>query len=77
MRLTLYGRADCELCEDMLAVVERVVGERGVRVEVVDVDGDPQLASDYGFDVPVLCLDGEKVFQHRVTEAALRARLRL
>jgi thiol-disulfide isomerase/thioredoxin len=75
MRLTLYGRADCELCDEMLDVVERVAGERGLRVEKVDVDGDPRLAAEYGFDVPVLCIDGEKVFQHRVTEAAVRARL--
>jgi thiol-disulfide isomerase/thioredoxin len=75
MRLTLYGRADCELCDEMLEVVERVAGARGLRVEKVDVDGDPRLAAEYGFDIPVLCIDGEKVFQHRVTEAAVRARL--
>jgi Glutaredoxin-like domain (DUF836) len=77
MRLTLYGRADCELCDEMVAVVERVAGESGLRVESVDVDGDPRLAAEYGFDVPVLCIDGQKAFQHRVTEAALRARLRV
>jgi len=77
MRLTLYGRTDCELCDDMAALVRRVAGERGLPVEMVDVDGDPRLAAQYGLDVPVLCIDGEAVFRHRVTEAALRARLRV
>jgi len=76
MRLTLYGRAGCELCDDMLAVVKRVADERGLSVETVDVDTDPCLAAEYGFDVPVLSIDGEEAFRHRVTEAALRARLR-
>lgn len=75
MRLVLYGRADCELCAEMLAVVETVAHERALAVEEVDVDGDPRLAAQYGFDVPVLCLDGQVLFKHRLTPDALRARL--
>src|SRR5262245_4010285 len=79
IRLTLYGRVDCHLCHEMLAVVEAVVREPPlagrVVVEEVDVDGDPALIAAYGAEVPVLCLDGREIFRHRVGAAALRDRL--
>ena len=75
IRLTLYGRTDCHLCEAMRAVVERVAREVPLVLEEVDVDTDPALAAAYGAEVPVLCIDGRKAFTLRVDAAALRARL--
>jgi thiol-disulfide isomerase/thioredoxin len=75
IRLTLYGRAECHLCEEMSAVVEQVAREMPVELEHVDVDSDPALAAAYGADVPVLCVNGRRAFKYRVEAPALRARL--
>lgn len=75
MRLTLYSRTDCHLCEEMLAVVQAVGPEFGAVLEEIDVDGDAVLAARYGFDVPVLLVNGDMAFAHRVTPTALRDRL--
>ncbi len=77
IRVTLYGRADCHLCDDMRAVVEevRAAGPLEVEVEEVDVDGDPGLAAAYGDQVPVLCVNGRKAFKYRVDARSLRGRL--
>ena len=75
IRVTLYTRTDCHLCEDMRAVVERVARSIPLTIERVDVDTDPQLAATYGAEVPVLCVNGRKAFKYRVDERALRARL--
>jgi hypothetical protein len=75
MRLTMYGRSECCLCDEMWSVVEIVGRERGLAVEKVDVDGDPTLMAAYGDRVPVLCVDGEPAFVYRVSAPALRARL--
>jgi len=75
IRLTLYGRADCHLCEEMRAVVDRIAREIPVELEHVDVDGDPALAAAYGAEVPVLCVNGRRAFKYRVEAPALRARL--
>jgi hypothetical protein len=79
IRLTLYGRADCHLCHEMRRVVDDVVRDTGrtgaVEVVEVDVDGDPALVRAYGDDVPVLCVNGVRAFEHRVDRAALAARL--
>jgi len=76
IRLTLYGRADCHLCHEMRLVVDEVVRDfEGMDVVEVDVDGDPALVRAYGDDVPVLCVNGVRAFEHRVDATALRARL--
>jgi thiol-disulfide isomerase/thioredoxin len=75
IRITLYGRSDCPLCDAMRAVVERVARDVPIVVEHVDVDSDPALVAAYGDEVPVLCVDGRKAFAGRVDAGALRARL--
>jgi glutaredoxin len=75
IRLTLYGRPDCHLCHEMRAVVEAVRGEWPFELEEVDVEGDPALEAAYGEEVPVLCVNGRKVFSVRVDARVLRARL--
>jgi hypothetical protein len=75
MQLTMYGRAECCLCDEMWVVVDAVAREHGVAARKVDVDTDPALATAYGERVPVLCIDGRMAFKHRVTPEALRARL--
>lgn len=75
MQLTMYGRTDCCLCDDMWSVVETVGRERGVPVAKVDVDADPTTAAAWGDRVPVLCIDDEPAFVYRVSAATLRARL--
>jgi len=75
IRLTLYTRTDCPLCEEMRRTIERVGREIPLSLEVVDVDTDPALVAAYGDEVPVLCVEGRKAFSARVEARALRARL--
>ena len=74
-RVVLYGRRECELCDEMKAVVEEVRSTIPFALEIVDVSGDAALEAAYGLDVPVLTIDGRKAFKHRVAAAALRRRL--
>ena len=71
--LTLYSRPGCHLCDDMKAVIARVVGEHAVDVtlEEVDISTDADLESRYGTEIPVLLLNGRKVAKYRVTEGEL------
>lgn len=75
VRITLYTRPGCHLCERMRTVAVAVANERGAEFEERCVDDDPVLAARYDLEIPVLCVDGEKAFSIAVTAAALRARL--
>jgi hypothetical protein len=76
--LTLYGRPGCHLCDDARAAVERVRERVGPVFEVTEVDitTDDALHRRYLERIPVVCLDGEELFDFFVDEADLEARLR-
>jgi glutaredoxin len=71
--LTLYSRPGCHLCDEMKAVIARVVGEQAVDItlEEVDISTDAELESRYGTEIPVLLVNGRKVAKYRVTEGEL------
>ena len=71
--LTLYSRPGCHLCDEMKAVIARVVGEQAadITLEEVDISTDAELESRYGTEIPVLLVNGRKVAKYRVTEGEL------
>ncbi len=76
-RLTVVHREECELCDQMIAQLA-ALGRREVLppIEVVDVDGDPDLQRRYGLNVPVLLLDGTVVCRQRLDAPELLRILR-
>jgi hypothetical protein len=70
--LTLLTRAQCGLCDEMLAEL-RLLGARAPlpALTIVDVDSDSQLQRRYGLKVPVLLLDSAPVCHYRLDAAEL------
>lgn len=62
-RLTLYARSGCHLCSDLIEELEPLLRGREVRLDIVDIDRDPDLRTQYGAMVPVLCA-GERELCH-------------
>jgi hypothetical protein len=48
--LTLFGRAECCLCEQALLLL----GQANLPATVVDIDADATLGAHYGLRIPVL-----------------------
>ena len=76
VRVVLYTAEGCSLCKRALEVVEEVQADIGLELEVVFIDGDPDLEARYREHLPVLEIDGERAFTYFVEANALRARLR-
>ena len=53
-QLTVYARAYCHLCDDMIAALQSLQGRFDFDVMVVDVDEDEALVMRYDERVPVL-----------------------
>jgi glutaredoxin len=64
MRVTLYTRRNCSLCDQAKAAI-RASGA-AVELEEVDVDRDPALQARFTNDVPVVFVEGKEAFRHRV-----------
>jgi len=75
--VTIYSRADCHLCEEAKATVERVADdvETPVTIEEVDVDTDETLRAEYGERVPYVFVDGWPAFKYEVDADELRRQL--
>jgi hypothetical protein len=73
-RLTVYSRLGCHLCEQMIEALREACGSHPF--DVIDIDGDPALASRYGTSVPVLVADGREISRYHLDHEALRRVLR-
>jgi glutaredoxin len=73
--LTLYGKPGCHLCHEARDAVKRVLLDRELGLQEVDITLDPGLFARYGERIPVLELDGEVLFEFVVDEDLLQERL--
>jgi 4a-hydroxytetrahydrobiopterin dehydratase len=76
MRVTLYTRRDCPLCDRAKASIRASAVAAQIVLEEVDVDGDPALQARFTNDVPVVFVDGREAFRHRVDPQAFAALVR-
>jgi glutaredoxin len=72
IKLTLYTKPDCCLCDEALESLERVRAERPFELEAVDISNDPDLVRRYGDRIPVVHVSGMPTFDYRVDEDELR-----
>lgn len=77
MRLTLYGRPDCHLCDVADAALHRTSRRMPVEVVHVDISGDAILEARYGTRIPVVTDEtGRVLCEGKVSETRIRASLR-
>jgi hypothetical protein len=76
--LLFLTRDGCGLCEESRTLVTAEAARRGVGLEVVDVDSDPDLRALYGDRVPVVLAGHarEVIAEGRFNRRGLRRALR-
>lgn len=75
VRVRLFGRAGCHLCDQARAVVSAECARADVSWQEVSIDDDATLRERYWDLIPVVEVDGEHFEALRVDPARLRARL--
>ncbi|NOK38459.1 glutaredoxin family protein [Corallococcus exercitus] len=76
MRVDIYSKPRCSLCEQALAVVEEVRARLPFELYVTDILQSPDLFEAWRYDIPVVLIDGVPAFKHRVDAEGLEARIR-
>jgi len=71
----VMSRRECHLCDEAKIVVAQAASEGLCDWRVVDVDADARLLKRYGLDVPVILINGEQRFKHRLELPGLRRAL--
>ncbi len=62
----MYSREGCHLCDVVKDTLKQMEGEAEFRWQVVDIDGDPALREKFNEEVPVVFIDGRKVFKYHM-----------
>ena len=57
-------------------MIEPFAGRYSIELTVTDVDSDAALRQAYGFDIPVVMIDGIEAFRHRVDSGTLERKLK-
>ena len=73
MRLTLYMRHYCHLCEEMQVALGPWQKRFGFELTTVDIDADPRLIERFDTLVPVLMAGEQELCHYFLDEKAVSA----
>lgn len=71
-----YTKPGCHLCEDALALLNRLQGEFALTIQIIDITTDDALFKKYFDKIPVLQIDERATLAAPIDEKNLRAALR-
>ncbi len=72
-KVEIYSKSDCHLCEVAKATIAKAGKLYPLEIVDIDISTDPDLFSTYREQIPVVFIDGRKLFKYRVDEDKLRA----
>ena len=75
IRVEIYGKRDCCLCDDAKATLIRVRREVPFELDEIDIESTPELYEIYKERIPLILINGHLAFKFRIDEHALRRRL--
>jgi glutaredoxin len=71
MKIELLGKPGCHLCDEAKAVVESVCAQLHLPWVHMNLEDQPELYAQYRDEIPVLLVDGRKLFKYRMDEKSL------
>ena len=71
VKLTLYTRHGCHLCEDMERALPEIASELGFATEIIPIDNNDALEQAYGSKVPVLAIGDDIICEYFLDKVAL------
>ncbi len=74
-RVIVYSRPGCHLCDEAKAAIEKSNCSDHYTLEEVNIESDNELLRKYKYDIPVITIDGEETFRHRVDPNEFRMRV--
>ena len=72
IRVTLWGKADCSLCDKAQATLERLSEEYSLTVDKRDISDDPAIFERYHYLIPVVEVELGPSFEGKISEHRLR-----
>ncbi len=77
VNVTIYSKKDCHLCDIAKETLLKVQQELPFSLNEIDIEKDKTAFERYKYLIPVIEIDGEKVFNYRIDENELKEILKL
>ena len=74
-KVVIYSRPGCHLCEDAKQLIITAGNNDDYTLEEINIESDPDLLQRYQFDIPVITINGQEEFRHRLSAAEFREAL--
>lgn len=74
-QVTLYTRPGCHLCEEAKQAIHAADCREQYTLQEINIDLDPELVRRYGWDIPVVLINGVETFKHRLTTSDFQREL--
>jgi hypothetical protein len=74
-RITLIGKPQCQLCDEMRSVIQSVCESHNLEFTELSVLDHPELAEKYWLDIPVVLVDENIVSRHYLKASDLEVAL--
>ncbi len=74
--IILYTRPGCHLCEEAKQEILAANCADEYALEEVNIESDPALIELYGWEIPVILINGVKAFKYRLTAGEFKRKLR-
>ena len=74
--VVIYSRPGCHLCEELKQTIASAGCEGDYTLSEINIETDSELLACYRYDIPVVTINGEQAFKHRVTAEQFKSALR-
>ena len=71
----VYSRPGCHLCDEAKLAIKAAGCDDQFTFTEIDIESDPDLLRKYKYDIPVVTIDGDEAFRHRVDVSQFRTRI--
>jgi glutaredoxin len=76
IRVEIYSRPGCHLCDDAKEIIQRVQRRYPFSLRLINIEEDPALEAAYGTEIPVIFINGNKAFKYHVDEGDFEKRVK-
>lgn len=74
--ITIYSKPGCHLCDEAKANILAAGCNNEFTIEELNIEEDATLKERFQYDIPVIFINGIKVFKHRVDPREFKQKLR-
>ena len=75
-QVTLYTRPGCHLCDEAKQTILAADCGDLYTLQEINIDTDPILVRRYGWDIPIILINGIVTFKHRLTPSEFKREIK-